>query len=66
MPYLSPVTHAKCILCFSYSISGLEATGADEGECFVLEAVLEIIVEFLKWMQALVFQQDGFLISLQR
>lgn len=39
---------------------------ADEGECFALEAVLEMIVESLKWMQALDVQQDGLLISLQR
>lgn len=64
MPYLSPAT--KYALCFPYSISGLEATGAAEGQYFALEAVLEMIVEPLKWMQALDFQKDGLLISLQR
>lgn len=45
---------------------GLEATGADKGECFALKSVLEIIVESLKWMQALDFQLDGLLIFLWR
>lgn len=53
------MTHAKYVLCLPYSISGLEVTGADEGQCFALEAVLEMIVESLKWMQALDFQQDN-------
>lgn len=48
------------------SISWLEATGADEGECFALEAVLEMIIASLKWKKALGFQMDGLPTSLLR
>lgn len=44
---------------FHATISGLEATGADESERFALEAVTDMIVASLKWKQALGFQKDG-------
>lgn len=51
---------------FHSSISGLEATWADEGECFVLDAVTKMIAASLKWKQALGFQKDGLLTPLLR
>jgi len=51
---------------FQASTSGLEDTRADEGECFALEALTEMIVASLKWKQALGFQKDGLSTSLLR